>query len=73
MPVISHRAGDQPPWCWSAAVPVGLMRAGDLTRQVRERDELLRPGREVLELDLAVRQLVAEDDREVGLVARGGL
>ena len=45
----------------------------DLAGEVLDRDELLGPGRQVAQADLAGRQLVADDDREVGLVAGGRL
>ena len=45
----------------------------DLARQVADRDELLGPGRQVAQPDLALRQLVAEDHREVGVLLRGCL
>ena len=49
------------------------MGAGDLAGEVVDADELLGPGLEVLELDLALAQLVADDDGEVGPVAGRGL
>ena len=52
---------------------MGRVRPLDLARQVGERHELLGPGRQVAQADLAGRQLVAEDDREMGAVARGRL
>ena len=45
------------------------MRPGDLAGEVVQRDCLLRPGLEIPELDLAVPELVADDHREVGMVA----
>ena len=52
-----------------AAVPVRRMRPLDLARQVGDLDELLRAGRQVAQPDLARRQLVTDDDREMGVVA----
>src|SRR3954453_22200657 len=52
---------------------VGRVSALDLTRQVQQRDDLLRAGREVAQPDLARGQLIADDDREVCVVARRGL
>src|SRR3954451_4423979 len=52
---------------------VGGVSALDLTRQVRERRDLVRAGREVAQPDLARGELVADDDREVCVVARRGL
>ncbi len=49
------------------------VRSGDLASEVSERDELLRSSGQVAEADLAGRQLVADDDREVGMVAVGRL
>ena len=51
--------------------PVGL--APPRAARSLNADHLLRSSRQIPELDLAVRQLVADDDREVGLVAGGGL
>src|SRR5438309_3973125 len=48
---------------------MGVVGAADLAGEVVEADELLRAGLEVLELDLALAQLVADDDGEVGPVA----
>ena len=45
----------------------------ELAGEVIDRDELLGSGLEVAELDLAVAELVAEDDREVGPVPGGRL
>jgi len=41
----------------------------DLAREVRDADELLRPGRQVAKTDLAVHQLVTDDDGEMRVVA----
>jgi len=48
---------------------VGVVGSADLAGEVVDADELLGPGLEVLELDLALAQLVADDDREMGPVA----
>ena len=47
--------------------------SGELAREVGERDEALGAGLEILDLDLAVAQLVAEDHREMGVFLGGGL
>src|SRR5688500_17701776 len=52
----------------SAPVTVGGVRTRDLASDVRGRDDLLGPCRQIAELDVAVRQLVADDDREMGLL-----
>src|SRR6185503_2874155 len=58
---------------WSAAVVMRLMGSRHLARKVCEGDHLLAASRQVPELDLAVRQLIADDDREMRLVASRGL
>jgi hypothetical protein len=45
------------------------VRSFDLAREVGDGDQFLGPGRQVPKTDLTRRKLVAEDDREVGLVA----
>src|SRR6476619_7210461 len=57
----------------SAAMAMGLVGTGDLARKVAHADHLLRTGRQIAELHLAVRELVTDDDREMGLVASGRL
>ncbi len=54
-------------------MPVRGVGPRHLTRQLVDRDELLGPRRQVLELDLAVRELVTHDHREMRLVAGGRL
>ena len=49
------------------------MCSSELARKVRERDEALGASLEILDLDLAVAQLVADDDREVGVLLGCGL
>jgi hypothetical protein len=56
-----------------SAVPVRALGAGEVAGEVAERDDALRPRLEVADLDLAVRQLVAQDDGEVRPVPAGGL
>ena len=46
---------------------------GELAREVREPDEPLGALLEILHLDLAIAQLVADDDREMGVLLRRGL
>ena len=55
------------------SVSMGAMGTFDLAGEVGDRDELLGAGRQVAQADLARRELVAEDDREVGAVASRGL
>ena len=43
--------------------------APDLAGEVDQRNQFLGPGRQVAQTDLAHHELVADDDREVGLVA----
>ena len=50
------------PWWWL------LRRAGQLAGQVGQGHQALSARLEVLELDVALRQLVADDDREVGVL-----
>ena len=57
----------------SAAVLMGAVGALDLADKIGHRDELLGPGRQVAQADLARRQLVADDHREVGAVLAGRL
>jgi len=54
-------------------VAVRLAGAGEMPDEVGGRDELLRPGLQVAQLDLAVGELVTEDHGEVGAFLRGGL
>ena len=61
------------PSCGSLPVAVRAVGAPDLAGEVADGDELLGPGRQVAQADLAVGQLVADDHREVGVLARGGL
>src|SRR4051794_7916525 len=49
------------------------VRALDLARKVRDRHELLGAGGKVAQTDLSCGQLIADDDREVGLVTGGSL
>ena len=49
------------------AVLVGAVRPSDLGGEVGERHDLLGARRQVAQLDLAGGELVADDDREVGL------
>ena len=46
---------------------------GELVRKIRKSDETLRACLEVLHLDLAVAQLVADDDRKVSVLLGRGL
>ena len=56
-----------------SAVPypmaVGLRGGGELAGKIGDGDKLLAPGLEIAQLDLAVGELVADDDGEVGVVA----
>ena len=47
---------------------VGVMGATKLAREVTQRNDLLRACLQVLQLDLPIGQLVADDDRKVGAV-----
>src|SRR5664279_4876777 len=57
----------------ASTVMVALRRSGQLSGQVGQQHQMLRAGLQVLELDLAFRQLVADEDGEVGVLLRGGL
>ena len=48
---------------------VGLRRGGQLAGEIRDGDELLASRLEIAQLDLTIGKLVADDDREVGVVA----
>src|SRR5450759_2611061 len=52
---------------------VALLRPGELSGQVRQRHHMLRAGLQVLELHVALSQLVADDDGKVGMLLGGGL
>lgn len=52
-----------------AAVSVRGVRPFDLAREVGDRNELLGAGGQIAQTDLARSQLVADDDREMSLVA----
>ena len=47
------------------------LRPPDLTGEVVDGHELLGPGLEIADLDPAVAELLADDDREVGPIAGG--
>src|SRR5450759_4664299 len=52
---------------------VALGRSGKLSGQVRQWHHTLRASLQVLELDMALGQLVADDDGEVSMLFGGGL
>src|SRR3954447_9461749 len=58
-------AHPMPLWLLAAAVPMCLMRPTQLASEVVERNDLLGAGGQVLQLDVAVGQLIAEDHREM--------
>jgi hypothetical protein len=46
---------------------MGRMGAGQFSREIRERNEPLGTGIEVLHVDLPIGEFVADDDGEVGM------
>jgi hypothetical protein len=54
-----------------SAMPMRLLAALDLAGEVRKRHRVLRGRAEVAQLDQSLPQLVAQDHREVGALARG--